>query len=144
MAASPAANLANAPSDAVPELVTFTGFLGETVRQPGTRHPPKRWRLLYLDLRLQSWLLIEETGIVHNARVRDDTVPGLVRERDVVWVRIDASVASGGGPQSVEARFLTGEFTRAGDFEASPAGGTYAAVTGDFCRSPMCCYGRSR
>jgi hypothetical protein len=120
-----------------------------TGEQAGTSKSPKLWWLLYLDLRLQSWMLIEETGVIRTERVRDDTVPRADRqevgERDVVWVRSDASVATGSGPQSVEARFLTGDFTRAGDFDASPTGGTSDAVTGDFCGSPLCCWGsRSR
>ena len=49
-------------------------------------------------------------------------------------------------PQSDEARFLTGEFTRAGDFDYSETGGQSAAETGLFCpNTPLCnCGPRSR
>ncbi|MGH2969197.1 MAG: hypothetical protein ACRDK0_09050 [Solirubrobacteraceae bacterium] len=137
---TPSATAILAQATDVPELVTFSGFLGDTVPQPSGNV----WRLLYLDWRLQTWLLVEEGEILHAEKVKDDGAPsGLV---DVIWVRADASVRRGSGPQSVEARFLTGAFTRAGDFDASPTGGTLAAATGIFCeaRTPVCCYRRSR
>ncbi len=140
-AAGTAEALANvAAPDFQPELVTFTGFLGGTVEQPAVGGGVKVWRLLYLDVQLRSWLLVEEVGIVETAKVRDDNVP-VTKDRDVIWVRDEASVALGGGPQSVEARFLTGDFTRAGDFDASPVGGTLAASTGVFCEASTvsCC-----
>jgi hypothetical protein len=137
-AGSPGA-LANAAAADLPELVSFIGFLGGTVAQPGAT-PSKLWRVLYLDWRLQTWLLVEETEIVDASFVRDDRVPTTGR-RDVIWVSADAWVARGGQPQSVESRFLTGEFTRADDFDAPLVGGTLAASTGVFCesKSPLCC-----
>jgi hypothetical protein len=49
-------------------------------------------------------------------------------------------VVPGGAPEAVEARFVTGEFTRAGDFEGSAPGVTTAAPTGIFCpTTPSCC-----
>jgi hypothetical protein len=121
------------------ELMSFAGFLGGIVK-----NGEREWRLLYLDTCLQTWLLVEENDIVYNTTVEDDTAPA--KKRDVIWVRADASVGRGSGAQSAEARFLTGEFTKAGDFEARPTGGTMAAATGVFCeaRTPFCCYGRSR
>jgi hypothetical protein len=121
----------------VPELVSFAGFLGDTIPQPG--QAAKKWRVLYLDLELRNWLLVLDTDILDAQKVGDKTAPS--GERDVIWVRADASVGRGRGSPSVEARFLTGEFTRAGDFEAPPTGGTLAAATGVFCefRTPSCC-----
>jgi hypothetical protein len=126
----------------LPDLVTFAGFLGGIVQHPRTNVD---WRVLYLDWQLRTWLLVEDAEIRLAQRVTDDTVP--TGERDVIWVDTDAAVGKGAGSQSVEARFLTGEFTRAGDFDDTPTGGgTIAAATGVFCeaKSVGCCYSRSR
>lgn len=139
---SPAA-LAGAAADTVPALVTFAGFIGDTIKQPGVT-PARAWRVLYLDTSLRTWLLIEENGIVDASDVQDDTVPTTGR-RDVLWVGRGTSVATGGTPESVQARFVTGEFTRAGDFEASAPGVTAAPETGIFCpTTPSCCYRTTR
>lgn len=128
--------LALAPD--LPELVTFFGFLGGEVKQPGGGS----WRLLYLDLRLQTWLLVE--SIVYATQIKDEYVPG--EKVDVIWVRADAPVRRGSGSQPLESRFLSGNFTRAGDFDAPLTGGTMAAATGVFCaaRTPLCCNRHSR
>jgi hypothetical protein len=128
-----------AASSDVPELVTFAGYLGGTLQRGN-----ETWRLLYLDTRLQAWLLVQDAHILYTAKVSEDASPG--GDRDVIWVSDDAPVGRGSGAQSLQARFLTGEFTRAGDFEAPPAGGTPAAATGVFCeaRTPFCCSRRSR
>jgi hypothetical protein len=123
-----------------PELVRFAGFASGSVQQPGATN---NWLLMYLDGQLRSWLLIEVDGIVHSEQIKDDSAPS--GKRDMIWVKSDAAVGMGAGPQSDAARFLTGEFTRAGDFDASPAGGTRAASTGAFCgaNTPLCCTRRS-
>lgn len=126
-----------------PQLFTFTGFLEPTlIPQPGNES--KRWQLMYLDLQMTNWLLVENDGIVDRNTVQDRAVPG--GTRDVIWAAADAAVGIGRGSQSVEARFLTGEFTRAADFLASPSGGTLAAATGVFCeaQSVGCCRPSSR
>ena len=133
-----------APSGAaaVPDLVRFVGFLGDTVSQLGIAPPDgAEWRLFYLDWWLHSWLLVEEDGIVRFGHIKDDQVPA---ERcDVIWVKADARVGQGHGAQSTQSRFLSGAFTRAGDIDMSLMGGTSGAATGVFCeaRSPSCCYG---
>jgi hypothetical protein len=133
-----AANLGAAPG--VPELVTFVGFVSGLVTQPGGSG---NWVLMYLDGQLRNWLLVEGEGIVHNDTINDDGAPNA--KRDKLWVRPDAAVGVGRGPQSDAARFLTGEFTRAGDFEAAPGGGTRGPSTGAFCgaNTPLCCTRRS-
>ena len=122
----------------IPELVTFTGYLGGTFDRDGTN-----WRVLYLDTRLQSWLLVKDSDVLHSASVESDTSPS--NKRDVIWVEADAPVGGGGGSPSVENRFLTGDFTRAADYEAPPGGGTTAA-TGVFCeaRTSSCCRRQSQ
>jgi hypothetical protein len=127
----------------LPEVVMFAGFFGEVIPHPSG----KNWQLLYTNLALTEWLLIEEDGIVSYDTVRDNSVPmAFNRERDVVWVKADTSVGRGSSSQSVESQFLTGEFTRAGNFEAPLTGGTLAAATGVFCeaRTPSCCLFRTR
>jgi hypothetical protein len=121
-----------AESSDVSQVAAFEGYLGATVEHDG-----KDWCVFYLDLQAQSWLLVEKDCIVKRASVEDSTRPC---ERDVLWVRGDGAVGIGHGSQSVQAQFLTGEFTRAADFEASPTGGTLEAATGVFCRgTPSCC-----
>ena len=147
---------ANAFADAsnLAERVMFAGFRGPVVEHPGRGE----WRLLYLDLELRDWLLIETTGILAQGKVKDETVPteilaqGKVEEtvgeqsRDVFWVKADTAVGRGDASQAVQAQFLTGRFTRAGDFEAPLSGGTLAAATGVFCeaRTPSCCLFKSK
>lgn len=124
------------PATSTSPLVTFTGYLGSAITWPPGG---ATWRLLYLDLRMESWLLIEESGIVDAQQVRDDTAPS--RTCDLVWVKADAAVGAGRGAQSDDARFLTGQFTRAGDSETSWTGGTQTATTGVFCGASTvtCC-----
>ena len=138
IAAGSAPGATTAPSTAATstsELVTFTGYLGDAIRWPGGG----AWRLLYLDLRMEHWLLVEESGIVEAKRTKDDVTPS--GRRDLIWVKADAAVGIGRGSQSDEARFLTGQFTRAGDCEASWTGGTHTAATGVFCGASTvsCC-----
>lgn len=131
--------LANALAESanVPELVAFAGFLGGHVT-----YDKKTWQVLYLDSRLLSWLIIERNRIISRDRVKDDKAPS--GKHDVIWVPADTAVGRGGGSQPVEARFLTGDFTRAGDFDASPAAGT-GPSTGVFCpTTPVCCYRTTR
>jgi hypothetical protein len=130
----------------LPERVMFAGFRGPVVpRESRDSQDKKNWVLLYLDVGLTEWLLIEEDGIVAEGTVLDESVP-VEMYRNVIWVQADASVGRGSAAQAVQAQFLTGKFTRAGDFEAPPAGGTLAAATGVFCeaRTPSCCRIRSR
>jgi len=122
----------------MPNLYTFTGFSDSAlVTQPGLAY--KTWRLLYLDLPASKWLLVENDGIMFEDTVVEDKAPN--GKLDVVWVTADTAVGIGSGSQSLEAQFLTGDFTRAADFRASPAGGTLAASTGVFCdaQSIGCC-----
>ena len=131
--------LAAAPD--VREVIPFLGFRGGAVERPGG----STFRMVYLDVGFQDWLLVEDDGIHDYADVEDKSVPG--EKRQVLWVDINAAIGRGHGPQSVEARFLTGEFTRAGDFEAPVTGGTAeGARTGVFCeaRTPSCCRYPSR
>jgi hypothetical protein len=124
--------LAGSPD--VPELVTFAGYVGPVVTQQS-----KEWCVFYLDTRLLTWLLVPVDGIVYRDPVVDDKAPCGIQ--DVLWVKADTSVGHGSGSLTLEGQFLTGEFTRAGDFEAAPTGGTLGAATGVFCeaRSPGCC-----
>lgn len=136
--AGSAAALAYASDE--PGVIVFAGFLGDPIQvQGGT------WELLYLDLELNTCLLVESAGIVLKNWMRDDAVP-YNQHRDVIWVKRDTPVGHAAGSQSVEAMFLTGDFTRAGDYEAPVGGGTMAATTGVFCeaRTPTCCRYPSR
>jgi hypothetical protein len=118
-----------------PDRVIYVGFLGAVIPHDG-----KEWQLLYLDIAANECLLLEDAGIVAYDTFTDETVP-FEQKRDVVWLRRDALVGGpGSASPSVEALFLTGPFTQAGDFEA-PTTGTTDAVTGVFCeaRTPSCC-----
>jgi hypothetical protein len=129
-----AAILAQCQPHQVPELVVFAGFLGGIIT-----HLNKEWRLLYLDWRLLTWLLVEEEEILLIEEIDDKTVPD--KRRDAIWVKADASVHKGTGPQSTQSRFLRGAFTRAGEFNASLKGGTFSPATGIFCEAHTvgCC-----
>jgi hypothetical protein len=130
----------------LPELVTFAGFLGGTLEYiMGREHT--NWRLLYLDAKLVTWLLVPESEIVQRAKLQDRRTP--FGERDVIWMAADTSVSRGTGapqPEEVQARYLRGDFTRAGDFAATINSGTFASPTGVFCEHPTpgCCGKRTR
>jgi hypothetical protein len=125
---------------ALPELYAFGGYLGGSLGEgPETARGP--WQLLYLDAKLLTWLLIDQTSILLRRTVDDATSP--YGTRDYVWLKADASVSRGEGPpqpSEIQARFLRGGFVSAGDFAATLAGGTYAAPTGPACPlTPGCC-----
>lgn len=123
-----------------PDLVVFVGFLGDQATSPAG----DAYRFLYLDWSLTSWLLVEESGIVHREQIQDSTTRPI--QRDAIWVAEDAAVGQGNGSQSIESQFLTGRFTRAGDFDAPLGGGTHDSAAGVFYRAhtPLCCYKLSR
>lgn len=118
----------------VPPLSTFAGYLGDAIT-----YRKRNWRVLYLDTKLSSWLLVEEEAILFHDRMHDRTAAyGM---RDVIWLNSEATVGRGIGPQAGEARFLRGSFTSAGDVTAAVTGGTFDAATGIFCeaQTPGCC-----
>ena len=103
------------------------------------------WTVLYLDTCLQNWLLVQADGIVFRQAIADEKAP--FKKRDVLWVTADTAVGLGDGSVALEAQFLTGTFTEAGDFDDRPAGGgTLNAATGVFCeaRSVGCCTRKSK
>jgi hypothetical protein len=97
------------------------------------------WLVFYLDASLQTWLLVQREAIVLRRTVHDELSP--FGSHDVIWVRGQAPIRRGSGPQSIQQRFLTGDFTRAGDFDAPPTGGTFSSPSGLLCAagSPGCC-----
>jgi hypothetical protein len=124
----------------IPQLVVFAGLLGDPVENPRG----ETWYQLYIDWGLADWLLVEKRGIVHRVTIEDPAIHPLTR--DVIWVDEDASVGRGSRSQSPDGQFLTGDFTRAADFDAPVGGGTLGASTGVFCeaRTPSCCRYPSR
>jgi hypothetical protein len=143
LGAPPPGQVAALPAAAVlPELVTLVGFVDGTIVNPATGN---HWVLVYRDWRMTTWLLVEGAGIYHLDTVPDD---GLNTDfaRDVVWVGRNTAVGRGSGPQTDEARFLTGQFVRAGDFDRWETGGPSSSETGLFCpNTPLCnCGPRSR
>jgi hypothetical protein len=133
------AALALAGADRGAEVVTFAGFVGASVDRAGEKGGSDEWTILYLDSLLQSWLLVETTGIAFRARITAENSP--FGFRDVIWIKANAPVGRGSGSISIESQFLTGEFTSAGDSRIMPTGGTMAAATGVFCESESigCC-----
>lgn len=137
------------------EVHTFAGFLGgkldDTTRSTdstgSTGSTGSVWRLLYLDPKLRTWLLVDQKGIALAKReVADETSP--FGTRDHVWVKSDASVSHGEGAlqkNEIQARFMRGAFVSAAEFAASVSGGTFSSVTGPACPlTPGCCGIRTR
>jgi hypothetical protein len=126
----------------VPELSAFSGYLGGAITGPAS--DDTQWRVLYLDAKLVTWLLIRTNDILNRKSVDDETAP--YGKRDVVWLRRDAAVLSGSGAQAVAERFLRGAFTSAGDFATAIVGGTFTAASGIFCDAPTpnCCPAATR
>jgi hypothetical protein len=124
----------------IPDLVTMAGYLGGTVDVRLSGRDVKWW-ILYLDSQLQNWRLIPDDEVLLHASLHDDNAP--FRRRDVIWVDADAFTATGEAPPrpELQARFLRGDFTRAGDLVAPAPGGPSAPVTGVFCEvtTPSCC-----
>jgi hypothetical protein len=118
----------------VPELALFSGFLGGTIERD-----KKKWRLLYLDPKALTWLLVEDDKIIWYENVEDRSAPS--KRRDVIWLRKDTTIGQGVGPESAEARFLTGTFTSAGDLHASLTdASTPPPDTGILCAPTPDCY----
>jgi hypothetical protein len=120
-----------------PEQVVFAGYTGALIERP--EDSKRIWRVFYLDPRLFRWMLVESKNVRLWRRVETQESP--TGDCDYIWVNYDAPVASGSGPQSIEAPFLSGDFTRAGDFEAPSGGRGGGTSTGLFCdaRTPSCC-----
>jgi hypothetical protein len=119
----------------LPELTTFLGYLGGTVKQPdGTT-----WRVMYQDQKAVTWLLVPDDEIVLHDRVEDDKAA--FKERDVIWVKADTPVRQGRRGESEQSMFLVGTFTSAGDLHASLiVGTTYGGDSGILCApTPDCC-----
>ena len=118
----------------LPDLSLIAGYLGGAVYPRGLT-----WRLVYLDSRLDSWLLVHENDIVNYQRLHGRE--GAVGLRDMLWVDAPANLVRGTGARTNDGRFFVGEFTRAGDFAASTTGGTFSAATGLLCEAttPGCC-----
>jgi hypothetical protein len=125
----------------VPELVTLVGYISGKVENPASNN---QFLLVYRDWRMTAWWLVEGTGILQVTTAPEDGDPE--RARDLIWVDRDTAVGRGSGPQSAEARFLTGQFTRAGDLESLELGGQSSSETGLFCpTTPLCnCSYKSR
>src|SRR5262245_3491766 len=87
------ANQANLPG-----LIVIVGYVGAKIPQ-GTA----TWRLVYLDARLDSWLLVDESNIVVNEKLKDPEAP--MGEYDVLWINATANIMRGSGPQTNDARF---------------------------------------
>jgi hypothetical protein len=123
----------------LPEQVIFAGYNGAVYRRPADQ---VQWQVLYIDPRLHRWMIVEATRVRNSQLVSDHRSP--TGDYDYVWVDTDALVGSGSRSQSVETPFLTGEFVRAGDFEAPPSGAATSSPTGAYCvdvRTPEClCY----
>ena len=118
----------------LPGLIVVIGYVGAQVPQGAAT-----WRLVYLDARLDSWLLVDESNVVVSQKLTDPDAP--MGEYDVLWVNATANIVRGSGPQSNDARFLVGQLTRAGEFAASTAGSSLAASSGLLCEAttPGCC-----
>jgi hypothetical protein len=124
----------------IPDLVTLAGYLGGAV-DVALRGPSETWQILYVDLALQNWRLIPADDIVLHDRMDDDDSP--FKKRDLLWVNADAQTARSEAPPrpEVQAKFLRGDFTRAGDLTPPPIGGARPAATGVFCDviTARCC-----
>lgn len=130
----------------LPELIMFAGFVGGTVNFKVVTQNTT-WRLLYLDGKLQTWMLVQASDIVFQRPPEKDAPH--VEQRDLVWVRADASVCKGTGQprlDEIQASYLRGDFTSAGDFAAAQSSGPVSPSAGllNEARTPGCCGVRTR
>jgi hypothetical protein len=118
-----------------PDLRLFAGFLGAPVINP---NDGTQWRLVYVDPRLYSWLLVPDNDVVAWERVNDPTAPS--GKRDMLWINDTAQLVYGSGFGPTARRFLTGDLTRAADFAPQTRGGTFSAASGIVCdaTTPNC------
>jgi hypothetical protein len=123
---------ANQPN--LPGLSLFAGLIGGDIP-----HESKTWRLVYLDSRLQSWMLVPKESVIFEDRVSDVNAPR--GKRDLLWVDSTANLITGNGPRTNDGRFLVGQLTRAGDFAPATSGGTFSAASALLCEAttPGCC-----
>jgi hypothetical protein len=124
-----------------PELRTLSGYLGGEVPDPGGG---PAWQIMFVDSSLAGWLIVRTNEILYSNRVKDHTAAG--GERDYIWLTVDTMVGRGDSSSSAQAVFLSGAFTRAGDFPTSPRGDTFPRGGGLLfdAITPGCCTGNSR
>jgi hypothetical protein len=125
-----------------PKRYCFVGFVGTPFRAFN-----RDWCVLYQDWELETYVLIEQDGVVRREMLPQ--VTGEPAAKDALWVKAETAVSSGHGALSIEGLFLMGNFTRAADFEVeSLLGGTAAAATGGYGLAgqspPRCCYKTNR
>ena len=121
-------------------LTVLVGFLGGRKQYA----PDDRWwRSLFLNPALTEWVVIDEEQILEAYRANDDRCPG--GSLDYIWVKSETPIGSGGLQTDPRNLFLTGGFTRAGDFATSVRGDTYSPASGLICEAitPGGCTGKS-
>jgi hypothetical protein len=117
-------------------LVDLEGYIAAYVDHNGSD-----WMLLYLDRRLQNWVLIPESAVKRYERTNDELK--VFRTPDIVWVKRDATLCVGRGAHTVELRFLSGTLTTAGELDQT-LGSRGGGEPGLFAPSPPFCNCGSR
>jgi hypothetical protein len=99
------------------------------------QYPPdaRWWRVLFLDVDVNRWILVLEDDIKDHQIVKDPRIPG--GAIDYMWVKADTPVGPGDLKTDPRNLFLTGGFTRAGDFDTSVRGDTYSPASGLICEA---------
>jgi hypothetical protein len=119
-------------------LQLFTGYLGGKWRH---ENHEDWWRILFVDSVMRNWIMVKSDDILYSQRVDDDKAA--FGSRDYLWVAADAHVGRGGAAASPESLFVSGTFTRAGDFSASLRGDTWSGSNDggllDEATTPSCC-----
>jgi hypothetical protein len=123
------------------ELVKFAGYLADQIEFEKDPEGDGPWQVLFLDETAESYLVMRVQDIKFRDRIKEDKAAfGLL---DVVWVKAESRVLTGGRMESLLGRFTTGGFMRAGDFRSSMTGGTFTSASdlGPLCTAftPCCC-----
>jgi hypothetical protein len=116
------------------DVYRMIGYLGGVVP-----HADKNWQVLYGEPTLSKWAAVPVDYILLHHRTRQRSAA--FGEIDILWVNGEAPIAQGFSSAPAEAVFLTGRFTRAGDFSASYADVTPQSDSGLLCEAitPGCC-----
>jgi hypothetical protein len=111
-----------------PEIKCITGYIGGQCTYPSSSI---WWQILFLDANLRNWIIVDRQQILYSDR-RDDR-EAAAGKRDFIWVKADTLIAHGDPQTDPKNLFLTGAFTRAGDYETSVRGDTHSSASGLIC-----------
>jgi hypothetical protein len=122
-----------------PDLEVIQGYNGSCVCEKRFEPAEQWWHVIFLDIRLSKWVIVPWEAMQLYERREDPSLPFGYADR--IWVAADARIGVGDVTTSVDALWLSGDFTRAGDFRSSLGTASGSSTSGVLCDAitPRCC-----